>query len=104
LSFVISAFIDETEGLLEAVAGDEAEGVLAVELVVTPLGAEEDDDVVEATVGMAMLVPEPEEDPIVAAKAFPEIRIPTIAVAIPVFPMAIEMDFFDPFLMFPLLF
>ena len=70
LSFVISPFNVEAEGLLEGVDGDVEE----VEL------------------------------PVVAAKAFPETIIPMIAVAIPAFPMAIAMDFFDPFLMFPLLF
>ena len=124
MSFLISVFTDETEGLLDVDPGDEAEGLLEADpgdeaeglldadpadetvvlltvlLVAPPLLTEDVDDV-EPTVGMAMLVPE--EDPVVDAKAFPETRIPTIAVAIPAFPMAIEMDFFDPFFMFPLL-
>ena len=102
LSFVISPFNVEAEGLLEGVDGDVEEVELPV--VAAPLDPEEGDAVeaVDPTVGTATLVPE--EDPVVAAKAFPETIIPMIAVAIPAFPMAIAMDFFDPFLMFPLLF
>lgn len=100
MSFVISVFTDETEGLLDAVPDDEEEVLLTVLLVAPPLEPADVDEV-EPTVGMAILVPE--EDPVVAAKAFPETRIPTMAVATPALPMAIEMDFFDSFFMFSLL-
>ena len=47
------------------------------------------------TVGVATLVPEPEDDPVDAAKAFPDTRSPTRTVAIPAFPTTMEMDFLD---------
>ena len=45
------------------------------------------------TVGVATLVPE--DDPVDAAKAFPDTRSPTRTVAIPAFPTTMEMDFLD---------
>ncbi len=74
LSFAISAFIDEAEGVLgdgdtddEGDADDEVEVVLPVVLATVPLVPEEGDAVedVEPTVGMATLVPL--EVPVVAA-------------------------------------
>ncbi|MHB8421856.1 MAG: hypothetical protein ACYDAM_03650 [Leptospirales bacterium] len=86
LSARISAFIDFTEALLDAVVAEEDD---------------EGDDVPAEdevpTVGVAALVPELEEDPVDAAKAFPETRSPTRTVAMPAFPMAMEIDFFDSF-------
>jgi hypothetical protein len=52
---------------------------------------ETDDEELEPTVGVAVLVPDAE--PVEEANAFPDKRIPTRTAAIPAFPMAIETDF-----------
>ena len=91
LSASMSVFMDLTDALLEVfVLVDEEE---LPELLEGLLEADEEDPVEEElpTVGVATVVPE--DDPVEAAKAFPETRRPTRTVAIPVVPIAMEMDF-----------
>lgn len=58
-----------------------------------------DEDVPEAVADVVTTVgvdePAPEEVPADAAKAFPEARSPRRTVAIPAFPITIEMDLLD---------
>ncbi len=95
LSANMSTFTDLTDVLLEAVVlAEEGEEEALPELLDVLLDDEVDEDPdgeVVPTVGVATLVPE--VDPVDAAKAFPETRSPTRTVAIPVVPMAMEMDF-----------
>ena len=86
-------FIDE---LLDAVLlGEDGEAELPLLLEAEEEGVDDPVVDVDPTVGVATLVPEDEEDPVDAAKAFPETRSPTRTVAMPTFPMAMEMDLLE---------